>query len=99
MLFGLIARSGTFAVNAGLVFLLSQQAPKLDWWSTPPKSSVFENARNTVLAGLERVRADLEANGKLWFPGQRAAGALSLNRDGEAHPLDQRMPRIKLVTD
>jgi hypothetical protein len=70
MLFGLIARSGSFAVNASLVFLLAQHAPQLDWWGTQAKSTIFENYRNTILSGLGRVRADLEINGKLLFRGK-----------------------------
>jgi len=97
MLFGLIARSGTFAINAGLVFLLSQHAPQLDWWNVQPKSTLLESERNTILAGLERVRADLETNGKLLIPHQRAAVLLS--RDDESVQLDQRAPRVKPVTD
>jgi hypothetical protein len=67
MLFGLIARSGTFAINASLVFLLAQRPPQLDWWGAHPKSTIFENYRNTILSGLGRVRADLGRNGKLLF--------------------------------
>ena len=67
MLFGLVARSGTFAINAGLVFVLSQQAPQLDWWNAHPKSTALESYRDTILTGLDRVRADLETNGKLLF--------------------------------
>jgi hypothetical protein len=64
MLFGLI-RTGTFAINAGLFFLLSQQAPQLGRWEARPQSSAFAQTRNDILAGLVRVRADLETNGKL----------------------------------
>jgi hypothetical protein len=67
MLFGLIARSGTLVIGAGLVLLLSQQAPGSDRWNARPKSIVFENYRNTIFAGLDRERADLETNGKLLF--------------------------------
>jgi hypothetical protein len=64
MLFGLI-RSGTFALSAGLVFLLSQQAPRLGSWEAQPQSSALVQTRNDILAGLVRVRADLETNGNL----------------------------------
>jgi len=97
MLLGLIARSGTFAINAGLVFLLSQHAPQLDWWNAQPKSTLFESERDTILAGLARVRTDLETNGKLLIPSRRAA--MLLSRDDEAVQLDQRTPRTKPVTD
>jgi hypothetical protein len=70
MLFGLIARSGSFAINASLVILLAQHAPQLAWWDAQPKSTIFENYRNTILSGLGRVRADLETNGKLLFRGK-----------------------------
>ena len=64
MLFGLI-RSGTFALSAGLVFLLSQQVPQLGRWEAQPQSSALVQTRNDILAGLVRVRADLETNGNL----------------------------------
>ena len=64
MLSGLI-RSGTFAINAGLIFLLSQQAPQLGWWEAQPRSSALAQTRNDILTGLVRVRADLEMNGRL----------------------------------
>ena len=100
MLFGLIARTGTFAVNAGLLFLLSQRAPQLDWWNVPPEPTVIENARNTVLAGLARVRTDLETNGKLLFPVRdTAGGALALDLEMPALQLDQRHPATHIRTD
>ena len=68
MLFGWIVRLGTFAINAGLVFLLAQQTPRLGLWDSRPDSSLFQQYRDNVLAGLSRVRADLKANGKLHFP-------------------------------
>jgi hypothetical protein len=68
MLVGFIVRSGTFVINAGLVFLLSQQAPALGWWDAHPKSSLFQEYRDTILTGLSRVRTDLETNGNLLFP-------------------------------
>jgi hypothetical protein len=68
MLLGLIVRSGTFTINAGLVFLLAQHVPQLDWRQAVAKPGVFEEYRNSILAGLGRVRADLKANGKLHFP-------------------------------
>jgi hypothetical protein len=97
MLLGLIARSATFAINASLVFVLSERAPRLDWWNAQPKSSLFETERDTILTGLARVRADLETNGKLLIPAQRPAVVLS--RDDENPRLDQRALRIKPVTD
>lgn len=99
MLLGLIARAGTFAINAGLVFVLSQQIPQLDWWDVHPKSTLLENARNTLFAGLERVRADLETNGKLLFPARSRAATPPTPVEGRVLELDQRAPRIKLVTD
>lgn len=99
MVFGLIARTGTFAVNAGLIFLLSQQAPQLDLWKVQPQPSLFENARNTILTGLERVRADLETNGKLLFPGKRKTDATPINQKSSALELDQRELRTRHVTD
>ncbi len=75
MLFGLI-RSGTFALNAGLVFLLSQQAPHLGWWEAQPQSSAFAQTRNHILSGLARVRADLETNGSLLTWVRPEAGAV-----------------------
>jgi hypothetical protein len=63
-MFGLM-RTGSFAPNAGLVFLLSQQAPQLGWWEVLPQSSAFAQTRNDILAVLVRVRIDLETNGKL----------------------------------
>jgi hypothetical protein len=74
MLFGWIVRSGTFAINAGLVFLLAQQAPRLGLWDAQPSLSVFEQYRGNILAGLSRVRADLESHGKLLLPAPEAAG-------------------------
>lgn len=68
MLLGLIVRSGMFVFNAGLVLLLAQHVPRLDWRDAAPKPGVFEEYRNSILAGLVRVRADLKANGKLHFP-------------------------------
>jgi len=70
---GLIVRAGTFAMNAGLVLLLAQQAPRPGWWEAQPKASLFEEYRNNILAGLSRVRADLETNGKLLFLPRKAA--------------------------
>jgi hypothetical protein len=75
MLFGLI-RSGTFALNAGLVFLLSQQAPQLGWWKAQPQSSALVQTRNDILAGLVRVRADLETNGRLLTRTHHSADAV-----------------------
>jgi hypothetical protein len=101
MLLGLIARSSTLAVNAGLIFLLSQQAPRLDWWHGPPKPTLIEDYRDHVLAGLERVRADLETNGKLLIPIRREAGTMAESRASESQPLelDQRTLRTRLITD
>lgn len=98
MVFGLIARAGTFAVNASLIFLLSQQAPQLDLLNVRPSSSVFENVRNTILTGLQRVRADLETNGKLLFR-PKQAGSLAQNRERPILQLDRREPRTRHVTD
>jgi hypothetical protein len=98
MLFGLIARAGTFAINAGLVFLLSQQAPQLDWWNAHPQSTTLEDYRNTVLAGLQRVRVDLETNGKLLFR-DRPMGALSPALESRAEDLDRRQLRPLRITD
>ncbi|HVV74271.1 MAG TPA: hypothetical protein VHI52_22745 [Verrucomicrobiae bacterium] len=97
MLLGLIARAGTFTINVGLVFVLSQQIPQLDWWDTVPKSALLEDTRNTVLAGLKRVRADLETNGKLLFPAEQTMNPVVHGH--QVLDLDQRAPRIKLVTD
>ncbi len=99
MLFGLIARSGTFAINAGLVFLLSQHAPQLDWWNVQPKSTVLESERDTILAGLTRVRADLETNGKLLFQLKQANEALSPALESRVEDLDRRSLRPFIVTD
>jgi hypothetical protein len=97
MLFGLIARSGTFAINAGLVFLLSQQAPQLAWWDTQPSSSVFAHYRNDILTGLSRVRADLETNGKLLFQDKQADDALAPARESRTEDLDRRALRTVLI--
>ena len=75
-MFGLIARAGTLAINAGLVFVLSQHAPQLGLRAPLSNSVLFADYRDTVLAGLERVRADLQENGKLLIPGQRMIDAL-----------------------
>lgn len=99
MLFGLIARTGTFAVNAGLIFLFSQQAPQLDLWKAPSQPGLLENVRNTVLVGLERVRADLETNGKLLFSGARKTVAAPIDQERSALQLDQRELRTRHVTD
>lgn len=97
-MFGLIARLGTFAINVGLVFLLSQQAPQLGWWNAHPKSTVFEKYRDSILAGLDRVRADLETNGKLLFSTRRVTTP-PLTRESQAQQLDQRVPRVVHVRD
>ena len=68
MLFGLIVRTGTLVINAGLMFLLAQQAPQLDWADAYPKSGMLDGYRDNILSGLARVHADLEANGRLLFP-------------------------------
>jgi hypothetical protein len=99
MLFGLIARTGTLAINAGLVFLLSQQAPQLDWWDAHPKSTAFEDDRNRILAGLQRVRIDLETNGKLLFQQQRANEVLPPALESRAEDLDRRQLRPVRVTN
>ena len=99
MLFGLIARSGTFAINAGLVFVLSQQAPQLDWWHAHPISTALESYRNTVLDGLDRVRIDLETNGKLLFRDRQTGGAMAPSRQSRVEDLDRRAPRPVTVTD
>jgi hypothetical protein len=99
MLFGLVARCGTFAINAGLVFLLSQQVPQLDWWNAHPKSTALESYRNTILAGLDRVRADLETNGKLLFRDEQTDDATAASRASRVEDLDRRAPRAVLVTD
>jgi len=99
MLVGLIARSGTFAINAGLFFLLSQHAPQLDWWNVQPKSTVFESERDTILAGLARVRIDLETNGKLLFQQKQADAALSPALESRVEDLDRRSLRPVLVTN
>jgi hypothetical protein len=85
MLFGWIVRSGTFAINAGLVFLLAQQAPGLGLWDAQPRSSLFQQYRGTVLAGLSRVRIDLESNGRLLLPARQAGGrpAPATDRTGD----------------
>lgn len=75
MLLGLAVRSGTFAINAGLVFLLTQHVPQLDRREAGPKPGVFEDYLNGVLADLSRVRADLKANGKLLFPARQSGDA------------------------
>ena len=76
MLFGLVIRSGAFAITAYLVFLLSQHVPQLDLWDAHPRSTVFEEYRNGILAGLERVRTDLRANGTLLVPARDRAGRI-----------------------
>ncbi|HEX4026526.1 MAG TPA: hypothetical protein VHX18_02825 [Rhizomicrobium sp.] len=83
MLFGWIVRLGTFAINAGLVFLLAQQAPRLGLWDSQPDSSLFQQYRDNVLAGLSRVRADLESNGKLLLPAREAAGRPATGHTGD----------------
>ena len=75
-MFGLIARAGTLAINAGLVFVLSQHVPQLGLRAPLPQLAVLAGYRDTVLAGLERVRADLQENGKLLIPGQKMIDAL-----------------------
>jgi hypothetical protein len=62
---GLIVRSGTVAINAGLIFLLAQRAPQLGWSHVSPQSPLFKEVRDTLLPGLARVRTDLETNGRL----------------------------------
>jgi hypothetical protein len=99
MLFGLIVRSGTFAINAGLVFLLSQQAPQLDWWHAQPNASVFAHTRDDILAGLSRVRTDLETNGKLLFRDKSADAVLTPALESRAEDLDRRAPRTVPVMD
>ena len=99
MLFGLIARTGTFAINAGLVFLLSQQAPQLGLWDQHPKSTAFEDYRNRILAGLQRVRVDLETNGKLLFQQPQADKALPPAFESRAEDLDRRTLRPVRVTN
>ncbi len=83
MLFGLI-RTGTFAINAGLFFLLSQQAPQLGRWEAGPQASAFAQTRNAILAGLIRVRVDLETNGKLLPPMRHGADAASPRPTGHS---------------
>jgi hypothetical protein len=75
-MFGLIARTGTLAINAGLVFVLSQHVPQLGLRAPLFKSAVFAGYRDTVLAGLERVRADLQENGKSLIPAREMMDAL-----------------------
>jgi hypothetical protein len=75
-MFGLIACAGTLAINAGLVFVLSQHVPQLGLRAPLPKSAVFAGYRDTVLAGLERVRADLQENGKLLMPAREMMDVL-----------------------
>ncbi|HEY2007398.1 MAG TPA: hypothetical protein VGH23_00295 [Rhizomicrobium sp.] len=99
MLFGLIARVGTFAINAGLVFLLSQRVPQLDWWDANPKSTAFEGYRDRMLASLQRVRIDLETNGKLLFERPRADTPLPPALESRAEDLDRRQLRPVRVTD
>jgi hypothetical protein len=99
MLLGLIARSGTFAINAGLVFLLSLHAPQLDWWNAQPKSTLFESERDTILAGLARVRTDLETNGKLLFQQKQQNEALSPALESRLEDLDRRSLRPVVITN
>ena len=100
MLFGLIARTGTFAINAGLVFLLSQPAPQLGLWDQHPKSTAFEDYRNRILTGLQRVRIDLETNGKLLFQQQQQADrVLPPALESRAEDLDRRTLRPVRVTN
>jgi hypothetical protein len=99
MLFGLIARAGTFAINAGLVFLLSQQAPVLDWWNAHPQSITLQDYRNQLLVGLARVRVDLETNGKLLFREQQGGHILSPALESRAEDLDRRQLRPVRITD
>jgi len=99
MLVGLIARAGTLAINASLVFLLSLQAPQLDWWNAQPKATVFEDQRDAILAGLRRVRVDLETNGKLLFQKKQTDEALSPALESRVEDLDRRSLRPVLVTN
>lgn len=75
-MFGLIARAGTLAINAGLVLVLAQHAPQLGLQAPQLKSAFLAGYRDTVLAGLDRVRADLRDNGKLLIPARAVADAL-----------------------
>ncbi|HVW74759.1 MAG TPA: hypothetical protein VHC39_14070 [Rhizomicrobium sp.] len=75
-MFGLIARAGTLAINAGLIFVLSQHVPQLGFRAPPSKSAGWAGYHDTVLAGLERVRADLRENGKLLRPVREMMDAL-----------------------
>ena len=75
-MFGLIARAGTLAINAGLVLVLSQHASQLGFQAPQLRSAMLAGYRDTVLTGLERVRADLRENGKLLIPARDVADAL-----------------------
>lgn len=59
MLFGSFFRIGGFALNAGLVFLLSPDEPKLPWHGSAP-ASAWAETRGHIWEGLRRVEKDLE---------------------------------------
>lgn len=61
MLFGLFFRTCGFALNAGLVFLLSPQEPELPSLERKP-ASVWHETRSTIFRGLHKVRIDLDSS-------------------------------------
>src|SRR5438093_666395 len=61
MFFGSFFRIGGFALNAGLVFLLSPQEPELPLHDREPVS-VWQQTRGTVLRGLRKVKMDLDTS-------------------------------------
>ena len=63
MFFGSLLRLCSFAVSAGLVFLLSPQEPALNW-PHREQLSIWKEARATVFQGLRRVKADLDSSRK-----------------------------------
>jgi hypothetical protein len=65
--FGLIFRLGTFAINACLVLLLSEQSPQFNLWDGQSQSPLLGEYRDKIFASLGRVRVDLETNGHLLF--------------------------------
>jgi hypothetical protein len=59
MLFGSLIRICGFALYSGLFFLLAPQEPRI-YWLGPQKESAWTQAQSTVLAGLRRVKEDLD---------------------------------------
>ena len=63
MFFGSLLRLCSFAMSAGLVFLLSPQEPAMNW-PHREQLSIWKEARATVFQGLRRVKADLDSSRK-----------------------------------